>query len=59
MNYSTTNHIAWPYDQKAEPSNLCDICCCKLEWFEVEDNCSINGMTLCDDCAADLTQIEP
>ena len=57
MNYQTTNHILWPYDQKSEPTDRCDCCNTKLEWYEVEDNCNINGMTLCDLCASDLQAV--
>ena len=57
MNYQTTNHILWPYDQKSEPTDRCDCRNTKLEWYEVEDNCNINGMTLCDLCASDMQAI--
>ncbi len=54
----TTEHILWPFDQRSEPSDRCDICNCRLEWYEIEDNCNINGMTLCDTCASELTMLE-
>ncbi len=52
-----TQHILWPYDQKAEPADRCGCCNTKLEWFEVEDNVIWDGRTLCDACLSDFQQV--
>ena len=49
-----TEHILWPHDKQPEPITHCDCGCGqRLEYFEIDDPCVIDGRVFKDSCASE------